>query len=154
MSKPVLLIDVDGVLCPYFPGEPEPGYERLSVGPVAVWINPAHGEWLRQLGDTFELVWATTWEQEAADIIAPALGLPVMPVIEFTHGATNKTWKIADVDEYLGDRSAAWLDDELGPDADAWAESRQGSTLLIRVDGTIGMTEEHVGDLIAFAEHA
>jgi hypothetical protein len=77
-----------------------------------------------------------------------------MPVIEFTHGATNKTWKIADVDEYLGDRSAAWLDDELGPDADAWAESRQGSTLLIRVDGTIGMTEEHVGDLIAFAEHA
>ena len=148
----MLLIDVDGVLCPYFPGEPEPGYERLSVGPVAVWINPAHGEWLRQLLDTFELVWATTWEQEAAEILAPALGLPVMPVVEFTHGAKNKTWKIADIDEYLGDRTAAWLDDELGPDADAWAESRQGRTLLIRVDGTVGMTEEHLGDLIAFAD--
>ena len=62
MSKPVLLIDVDGVLCPYFPGDPEPGYERLLAGELAVWINPAHGEWLRHIVDTFDLVWTTACE--------------------------------------------------------------------------------------------
>ena len=77
-----------------------------------------------------------------------------MPVIEFTHGAEHKTWKIADIDEYLGDRSAAWLDDELGPDVDTWAETRQGRTLLVRVDGTVGLTEGHLGELTAFADHA
>lgn len=153
MIKPVLLIDVDGVLCPYFHGEPQPGYEQLEVGPVAVWINPQHGEWLRALSDSYELVWATTWEHEAPQLLAPALGLPDMPVIEFTHSAANKTWKIADIDAYIADRSAAWLDDELGPDADVWAENRAGRTLLVRIDGTIGLTGEHVALLREFAAH-
>ena len=150
MTKPVLLIDVDGVLCPYFSGKPEPGYERLELGPVGVWINPQHGAWLRELGESYELVWATTWEHDAAELLAPALGLPDMPVIEFVQGAANKTWKIADIDAYLGDRRAAWLDDELGPDADVWAEKR-GGTLLIRIDATRGLDESHVAQLRDFA---
>ena len=154
MTKPVLLLDVDGVLCPYFTDEPIDGYEQHDVGPVSVWINREHGVWLQGLAEAYELVWATTWEHDAPEVLGPVLGLPEMPVIEFTHGAANKTWKIADVDAFIGDRPAAWLDDELGPDADAWADQRSGRTLLVRVDATVGLEESHIDDLRAFATNS
>ncbi len=151
MEKPLLLVDVDGVLCPYFPDTPQPGYERLNVGAVEVWINPQHGIWLNDLATDFELVWATTWEHDAPARLGPALGLPDMPVIEFTQGAANKTWKLADVDAFVRDRPVAWIDDELGSDVDHWAEKRQAPTLLVHIEGTAGFSGVHVEQLRTFA---
>jgi hypothetical protein len=108
VTRPLLLVDVDGVLCPNFIGAPLPGFDRLDTGAVDVWLSKQHGRWLNYLATWFDLVWTTTWEQDAAEILAPALNLPLdMPVIEFTSGAANRTWKLTDIEEFVGDRPFA-----------------------------------------------
>jgi hypothetical protein len=153
VTRPLLLVDVDGVLCPNFIGAPPPGFERLDIGAVDVWLSKQHGRWLNHLATWFDLVWATTWEQDAAEILAPALNLPLdMPVIEFTSGAANRTWKLTDIEEYVGDRPFAWIDDDIGPDAELWAKMRDAPTLFVRTEATIGMTQADVTLLEDFAE--
>jgi hypothetical protein len=139
--KPLLLVDVDGVLCPYFEGDPLPGYECIDAEGTPVWVCRQHGHWLNDLTGWFDLVWATTWESDAARLLAPVLGLPDMPVIEFTSSMVTDSWKLDDIASYVGDRAFAWVDDEIGRDVDAWAVERGIPSLLLRVDGTIGLTE-------------
>ena len=81
-SKPLLLLDVDGVLFPFRNASPPPGYLLVESAESTVWIKASHGEALRNLSSLFELVWATTWEHKANQIIGPALGLDQLPVIE------------------------------------------------------------------------
>jgi hypothetical protein len=153
VTRPLLLVDVDGVLCPSFVGDPLPGYERFDIGAVDVWLSKQHGDWLNHLATWFDLVWATTWEQDAADILAPALGLPLdMPVIEFTSESANRTWKLTDIEEFVEDRPFAWIDDVIGPDAELWAEMRDFPTLFVHTDPTVGMTQADVTLLEEFAE--
>jgi hypothetical protein len=148
-----LLIDVDGVLCPNFSAGPLPGFELFDTGAVDVWLSKQHGKWLNHLANQFDLVWATTWEQDAADILAPALGLPLdMPVIEFTSGSANRTWKLTDIEEFVEDRPFAWIDDVIGPDAELWAEMRDFPTLFVHTDPAVGMTRADVTLLEEFAE--
>jgi hypothetical protein len=153
VTRPLLLVDVDGVLCPNFIGAPLPGYDRFDIGATDVWLRKQHGAWLNYLATWFDLVWATTWEQDAADILAPALGLPLdMRVIEFTSGSANRTWKLTDIEEFVGDRPFAWIDDDIGPDAELWAEMRDFPTLFVHTDATVGMTRADVALLEGFAE--
>jgi hypothetical protein len=44
-------------------------------------LDPADGRRLLALG--CQLVWATTWMADANDLVAPRLGLPELPVVEF-----------------------------------------------------------------------
>lgn len=56
--KPLLLLDVDGPLNPHLAG-PLDGW-RVVRGGWGVWrISNEHGQWLRELAEVFELVWAT-----------------------------------------------------------------------------------------------
>ncbi len=90
--RPALLIDVDGPLNPYrarLTLRPD-GYEthRYSMPqqrkPLRVWLNPSHGPALLALADRFELWWATSWEQQANEWVAPRVGLPTdLPVVGF-----------------------------------------------------------------------
>ena len=76
-ESPYLLLDVDGVLNP-FAAEvcPEPYREYdFFPGEEAVRLADVHGEWLRDLARTFDLVWATGWGHQADQFIAPTLGL-------------------------------------------------------------------------------
>lgn len=83
--KPLLLLDVDGVLNPM--GRPAPDFRRYrcTIGDdvYTVHLNPRHGRRLLELAlvTGSELVWATTWEHHANDWIAPRIGLPSLPVI-------------------------------------------------------------------------
>jgi hypothetical protein len=108
---------------------------------------------LNHLAIWFDLVWATTWEQDAVEILAPALSLPLdMPVIEFTSESSNRTWKLTDIEEFVGDRPFAWIDDDIGPDAELWAEMRNRPTLFVHTDAALGMTQANVTLLEDFAE--
>ena len=152
--RPYLLLDVDGVLNPLTMTPPS-GFERHELQDHEVWLSRRHGEWLNELARWFDLVWATTWEHDAPRLIAPRIGLRgEWAVIEFRRGRATETWKLRDIEAFVGDRPFAWIDDEIGPDAHAWAERRQAPTLLIDVNAPIGLTEEHVKELHRFGRSA
>lgn len=156
-TKPYLLLDVDGVLAPMRPTEPPTGYQSYSLqteeGGLDVLLDPAHGEWLRPLVGLYTFVWATAWEHKAPELIAPLLGLPEMPYIEFTEEPRlDVSWKLLDVTRYIGQAPVAWIDDDLDDRAFEWAASRVAPTRLIQTDRRIGMTLEHIDALWAFAE--
>src|SRR5689334_11279557 len=92
--KPLLLLDVDGVLIPYAAPKQPDGFEQHILQGEQVWLAPHHGAWLRPLCDRFQLVWATGWEHDANRLIGPILGLPELPVIEFDRDASGRFIKL------------------------------------------------------------
>ena len=143
MRRPLLFLDVDGPLNPFAakPTRRPDGYqthrmaprrwmqaqrERLSAEgrpfkrakPLRVWLNPAHGPALLDL--PVELVWATTWEQEANEWIGPVLGLPALPVVCWPQESARQEqergglfWKTRTLADYAAGRPFAWVDDQI-----------------------------------------
>jgi len=147
--RAAVLLDIDGVLNPLSVDCP-PGFEAMRLGGYDVQLNPRlHAPMLRQLAAIGDLIWATSWEQDANTIIAPRYRMPSnLEVIAITGAdATAATWKLPDVaawaDRHPG-RPVVWLDDELGDDAHSWARTRTTPTLLVPVAGQHGLTSQHV----------
>ena len=156
MSRPLLLIDIDGVLNPYVTaGHPIAGmYEKHSIDGLAVLLNASHGQWLRELATTYDLVWASSWEHDSNPLIGQAIGAPAnMPFLTFTdRDDTDWLWKLPAVQRFVAhDRAVAWLDDDHGQGADEWAAHRSAPTLLVRTDGRIGWTKAEFDVLVRFA---
>lgn len=78
ISQPYLLLDVDGVLSPATGVAPR-GFRRIETPDYRVTVSDQHGIWLRELSDTYELVWATSWGDAANRVYADLLGLPQLP---------------------------------------------------------------------------
>ncbi len=150
--RPYLLLDVGGVLSPYGMPAPPDFSEREIGGFWVVWTD-AHAPRLSRLAERFDLVWATTWEQYANQALCPALGLDPLPVITFVRGQTE-TRKLDTIKTWVGDRPTAWIDDDLHADAYNWAKIRNETipTLLVQTTPSIGFTEDHVDELIEFAD--
>jgi hypothetical protein len=153
--RALLLIDVDGVVCPYAGELVDPaaaGLAQATVGYSRVWLSHDIAQHLQRLGQPFQLVWCTAWEDHAAEFLAPFLGLPALPVIHFEEPAEEDGhWKWPAIEAFVGDRPFAWIDDELGRDDLARAGRRSVPTLLVPVEGTHGLGETHVVQLEAFA---
>jgi hypothetical protein len=148
---PLLLLDVDGVVCPL-------GETTTDQVPLAsTYRRRSHHRllpaWLAELAEVFELVWATTWEHDANAILAPALGLPDLPVIGFvgTVVGPGETVKFPPIRRFVGDRAFAWVDDRLGVDATAWAAQRPAATFLRDIDPAVGLTRHDIDALLGFA---
>lgn len=152
IEQPLTLIDVDGVLNPYGAPVCPPGYteHELFEGEF-VRVNPDHGRLLRRLIPHFELIWATSWEHEANRLLVPLLGLPELPVIEFPPYGSY-TDKFPTVARAVGNRASAWIDDLHSDEAHDWAARRQASTRLVPVDPAVGLKEDHIDQLIRFAQ--
>ncbi|HEX8870663.1 MAG TPA: HAD domain-containing protein [Lentzea sp.] len=130
---PLLFLDVDGPLLPFGDGVPgEPGLARL---------DPMHGPWLKAL--PCELVWATTWMDDANAHIAPLLGLPRLPVATWTEDEPRDGlhWKTRDLLALAGPRPFAWVDDELTDKDRVWVAERHPKALLHKVDPRHGLTD-------------
>ena len=155
-DRPVLAVDVDGVISLFGaeqPSESEPGEFHLVDGMLHR-ISMPTGPRLNRLAETFELVWATGWEDRANDYLPRILGVPELPYLTFGGQAQFGTahWKLSAIDEYAGDRPLAWIDDSLDPSCYEWAKQRRGPTLLVPTNPEIGLEEGHVAALEAWAQ--
>jgi hypothetical protein len=157
-QRPILFVDVDGVisLFGFSPGAGQlPGPLHWIDG-VAHCIPDDVGARLVTLAERFDLVWATGWEERANEHLPFILKLPFrdLPCLVFDGRAVfgSAHWKVEAIDEYAGDRPAAWVDDNLDETCIRWAEGRSAPTLLVETTPQEGLTDDQVTQLLRWAD--
>ncbi len=156
-DKPVLFVDVDGVIS-LFGFAPEGDFPGAfhAVDGILHCIATDCGERLRRLDEHFELVWATGWEEKANEYLPLILELPFKSLPSLTFGGRavfgSAHWKLEAIDDYAGERPAAWIDDNLDERCRAWADNRDAPTLLVRTEPDTGMSDQHVEQLLRWAK--
>ncbi|MGW7302040.1 HAD domain-containing protein [Streptomyces sp. NPDC054829] len=151
----LLFLDVDGTLLPFGGPGPYPEYDgpladASALHPLLTRVDPALGPRLAGLG--CELVWATTWMDEANTSLAPWLGLPQLPSVDWPDDdairAERLHWKTAPLTAWAAGRPFVWVDDEIGDADRAWVAAHYpGPALLHRVDHRTGLTDADFGVL-------
>lgn len=154
--KPILLVDVDGVISLFgFTSSDRPAGTWLIVDGSPHLISSAAAEHLQALGEDFELVWCTGWEEKANEYLPGLLGLPSdLPFLSFdlNPGRGHAHWKLAAIEAYAGpDRALAWVDDALNEACHAWASERAAPTLLVETLPEIGLGDRDVAALVGWA---
>ena len=155
-QQPILFVDVDGVISLFgFPSSRNPPGQFHWVDGIAHCISDGAGPRLRRLAGEFELVWATGWEEKANEYLPHLLAMPEkLPSLVFDGRAVFGTahWKVEAIDEYAGDRPAAWIDDNLDDRCQSWAAGRSAPTLLVETEAATGLGDEHVELLLRWAD--
>ena len=155
-GKPLLLVDVDGVLSLWgFDPDARPDGAFCTVDGTVHFLSAEAGRTLHDLSDAFVLVWCTGWEEKANEYLPFILGLPEeeFPCLLFQGRAVfgSAHWKLDAINEYAGDRPAAWIDDNIDDTCRDWAKRRDAPTLLIQTEPSEGLSDEHVEELLEWA---
>ncbi len=164
MSKlPILAVDIDGVISLFgFEETPSgPGFRFELIDGTPHCVSVAAGERLHRLEDSFELVWATGWQDRANDHLPSIIGVGPLPVIDFDGAGPAPSrfatahWKLGPLDSYAGSRPVAWIDDSFDQSCFDWAAEREAAgmpTLLVPTEPEIGLEEAHLAVLEIWAE--
>ncbi|MDG9703899.1 HAD domain-containing protein [Streptomyces sp. DH37] len=158
-AAPLLFLDVDGPLIPFGPSArrsrsaPASGSEAFTErgNPLLGRLDPGIGPRLTALG--CDLVWASTWTDDANEAVAPRVGLPRLPVVRWPQESTGEGprglhWKTPHLVEWAGHRPFIRVDDEIGAMDRLWvAAQHRAPALLHRVDPGRGLTDDDVAVL-------
>jgi hypothetical protein len=148
MERALLFLDVDGTLLPFAGAGRQMGDD---ANPLLAGLDPEHGRRLAEL--PCDLVWATTWMAEANEVLAPRLGLPQLPVVDWPDDDDDSSrlhWKTRRLVEWAAGRRFVWVDDEITSADRTWvATNHSAPALLHRVDPRRGLTDV---DYAAIAE--
>lgn len=155
MAKPILFLDVDGVLNVWH-NTSQCTVEYVMINSGTAWqacIPVGTKERLAKLLEVYEPVWATAWLGSAHGIFSPPLALSEehWPHIYFTHHKVTEILKVA------GNRPWAWIDDDAEwefKDLKWEPHERFVDGLVIVPHPSIGITDEHVEKLLEFAKNA
>jgi len=165
-ERPILGLDVDGVLNALNQGATPPGWEFTTVrGNLPICYNPRHGEQLQKIASDggAELVWCTIWEDLANEHIAPLVGLPQLPWvtmdesmaaviaerrIKFSQAIPVGAVKARAMAVYAAGRPVCWLEDE--PDAPAEFSSYPAPHLVVQTDSFEGLQDIHLAAAAAW----
>jgi hypothetical protein len=155
LDRPILAIDVDGVISLFGFDEPPPsGVARFElIDGVVHCISLRAGERLRRLGELYDMVWATGWEEKANYYMPNLIGMPELPFLTFEGAARfgSAHWKLAPLDEHCKGRAAAWIDDSFDESCYEWARKRDEPTLLVPTEPDLGLEQAHTEALISWA---
>ncbi len=156
LSRPLLLVDIDGVISLFGGGQPALGSSTQtgvaagslhSIEGILHFLSATAAAHLLDLAQHFELVWCSGWEEKANEHLPHLLGLPPsLPFLRFERsvGRSNAHWKLAAIDEFAGERALAWVDDALNDACHEWAQARTQSiapTLLVQTAPERGLTQ-------------
>jgi hypothetical protein len=170
-AKPLLLIDIDGVISLFAPGLDALdtsggafGFGTSCTGRFALidgithFLSVTAGGHLLELSRRFDPVWCSGWEEKADEYLPHLLELgeswPHL-CFERSPGRSRAHWKLDAIDTHAGARPLAWIDDALDEECRRWAtdrEARGSATLLVGTDPRVGLERRHVDELLAWAE--
>jgi|HubBroStandDraft_4_1064222.scaffolds.fasta_scaffold09177_5 hypothetical protein len=165
-QKPLLLVDIDGVISLFgFAGDdPGQGHSHshggvpwtgqvahaeicyATIDGIPHFLSRAAAGHLQSLATEFDLVWASGWEEKAEEHLPHLLGLPAgLPFLRFERGSgagrsIDGHWKLDAIESYAGPRALAWIDDAFNAACHAWADARPAPTLLVQTDPARGLT--------------
>jgi hypothetical protein len=138
----LIFLDVDGTLLP-FGGSSRPQSAVAGENPLIEQVDREQGRRLAAL--PAELIWATTWMDEANESLGPCLGWPRLDVLEAAEPAAvdeyfGLHWKTRPIIDRAAGQAFAWVDDEItDADKDWVSEHHRGPALLLRVDSHVGL---------------
>ena len=166
-GRPLLLIDVDGVLNAVNRSQNTKVYNIFKAGGTqpgkgfTIRFRHELSDWLAELAEHYHLVWCTTWDDLANTELAGRLGLPSLPVIPCIERDTYPPtihlahFKQGVVERYVGDRHYAWIDDDFDTQRDldwGYLRTERGiPTKILPIRGSAGLQRHHVDKLIAWA---
>lgn len=147
--KPIILLDIDGVLNPKVrPRDSDSRGPQLSDGKVAL---------VRRLATKGRLAWVSTSPTDVVAGLEEQLQLEVeplrVPLAMKESDVDEPTPKLRSVARWLDRMDAAgeadwdavvWIDDVLGPDVHEWAHNYAKPVLLEKPTSDQGLVEAHV----------
>lgn len=169
MSKPIWLLDVDGVINAVN-HQPPDGHELIDVQdhrgiewpiifrrPLVDFINNIHASGLA------EVRWLTTWEHDARLRLAPLLGFDDFEVVERDESPTEDseaTWWKSLAAQRLAmenpERPIIWTDDDIDyaivNEEIEWMNDLAEDFLVISPRTTVGLTEEDCDKILDFCK--
>ncbi|HEV2975796.1 MAG TPA: HAD domain-containing protein [Solirubrobacteraceae bacterium] len=152
--KPLLLVDVDGVISLFGGRLTEKAGSFHSIDGMPHFLSATAAAHLLDLAREFDLVWCSGWEEKADEHLPHLLGLPRgLPFLRFERavGRGDAHWKLAAIDSYAHERPLAWVDDALNPACHEWAAARAAPTLLVQTEPADGLTSRERELLLAWA---
>jgi hypothetical protein len=156
-NKPLLLVDIDGVISLWgFSSDERPEGQWHNVEGIGHFLSSTAAGHLHDLAELFDPVWCSGWEEKADEHLPALLGCPRLPHLSFDRTTSPGTslaghWKLAAIDAHAGERPLAWIDDALDEACARWAAARPAPTLLVHTTPAAGLTSEHVEQLRAWA---
>jgi hypothetical protein len=158
MPRPLLLIDIDGVISlSGFDAQLPPAGRFELVEGIPHFLSASAGELLGDLERYFELAWCSGWEEKADEYLPRALGISAgLPHLTFPgpgpDASAARHWKLEAIEAYAGPtRPLAWIDDVFDDSCHAWARMRSGPTKLVLTEPAIGLTAEQARGLEEWA---
>ena len=167
-DRPILLLDVDGVLNAVRPDLPE-GWQRGRFNGYVLSWDPTVVARLRAMHESsrVELHWLTTWTEMADRLLAEPLQLPrglrthsrdALPTgYSDDRRGLSGWWKLAAaqaVAEAEPDRRIVWIDDDLAEQAEDTSEwlASHGRVLVVAPAFSTGLTHEELDRVEAWLD--
>ena len=153
LERPLLLVDVDGVISLFGAGVDPAGCVPALVEGIPHLLSRRAAAALAGLAAAYECVWCTGWEDRAGAHLPHLLDLPGgWHHLSFSDRPEDDHWKLRAIDAFAGaDRALAWIDDAHDERCRAWAAERPGPTLLVTTEPAVGLVEAQAARLAEWA---